>query len=221
MARDFGLAGLLNAGLGGDPKAPTVAWGGLDTLGRDPKSALGNMWGSDIGEANGMGGLGLTGVGEGAGGTGEGIGVGRLGTYGHGSGLGTGDGFGNGHGSGYGMGARHKAADLTMRHGKTETTGRIPSEVIQRIVRQNYGRFRLCYENGQRNNPNLAGRVGVRFVIGRDGGVMSAANGGSDLPDAGVVSCVVGAFRGLQFPQAEEGGTVTVTYPISFAPAGK
>lgn len=220
MARDFGLAGLLNAGLAGDKNAPTVPWGGFDTLGRDPKSAMGGMWGSDIGESNGMGGLGLTGVGEGAGGNGLGIGLGTVGTYGHGSGLGDGDGFGNGHGNSFGKG-RHKQADLTMRQGKTETSGHIPPEVIQRIVRQNFGRFRLCYENGLRNNPNLAGRVGVRFVIGRDGGVMSAANGGSDLPDAGVVSCVVGAFRGLQFPQSEEGGAVTVTYPISFAPAGK
>ncbi len=219
MARDFGLVGLLNAGLGGDPNAPTTPWGGLDTLGRDPKSALGNMWGGDIGEANGGGGLGLTGVGEGAGGNGLGIGLGTVGTYGHGSGLGDGDGFGNSHGgSRFG---KHKQADLTMRQGKTETSGHIPPEVIQRIVRQNFGRFRLCYENGLRNNPNLAGRVGVRFVIGRDGGVMSSANGGSDLPDSGVVSCVVGAFRGLQFPQSEEGGAVTVTYPISFAPAGK
>ncbi len=220
MARDFGLAGLLNAGLAGDKNAPTVPWGGFDTLGRDPKSAMGGMWGSDIGESNGMGGLGLTGVGEGAGGNGLGIGLGTVGTYGHGSGLGDGDGFGNSHGSRFGKG-RHKQADLTMRQGKTETSGHIPPEVIQRIVRQNFGRFRLCYENGLRNNPNLAGRVGVRFVIGRDGGVMSSANGGSDLPDAGVVSCVVGAFRGLQFPQSEEGGAVTVTYPISFAPAGK
>jgi len=222
MARDFGLAGLLNSGLGGDKNAPTVPWGGFDTLGRDSKSALGNMWGGDIGEANGGGGLGLTGVGEGAGGNGRGIGLGTVGTYGHGNGLGDGDGWGNGHGgSNFGR-ARHKAADLSMRQGKTEASGgHIPPEVIQRIVRQNFGRFRLCYENGLRNNPNLAGRVGVRFVIGRDGGVMSAANGGSDLPDAGVVSCVVGAFRGLQFPQSEEGGAVTVTYPISFAPAGK
>ena len=108
-----------------------------------------------------------------------------------------------------------------MRQGETKTTGHLPPEVIQRVVRQNFGRFRLCYENGLRGNPNLAGRVGVRFVIGRDGGVMSSANGGSDLPDAGVVSCVVSAFRGLQFPQSEEGGAVTVTYPIMFSPAGK
>ena len=219
MAQDFGMVGLLNAGAAGDPKAPTVPWGDLTTLGHDPLSANGNMWGNAIGEANGGGGLGLTGVGEGAGGDGHGLGVGRVGTYGHGSGLGDGDGFGNSRGIG---GRGHRLTDPTMRQGKTDIGGgHIPPEVIQRIVRQNFGRFRLCYENGLRNNPNLAGRVSVRFVIGRDGGIMSAANGGSDLPDAGVVSCVVGAFRGLQFPQQEDGGAVTVTYPISFSPAGK
>ena len=222
MAADFGLAGLLNSGIGGDPKAPKVPWGDVTTLGRDALSANGNMWGSDIGEANGMGGLGLSGVGEGGDGDGHGIGLGRVGTYGHGNGIGTGDGFGPGGGSSFGRGGPgHKQAELRMRAGKTETNGRIPAEVIQRIVRQNFGRFKACYESALRGNPNLAGRVAVRFVIGRDGGVMSAANGGSDIPDAGVVSCVVAGFRGLQFPQSEEGGAVTVTYPIFFTPAGK
>lgn len=222
MAQSFGMIGLLNTGAGGDRNAPTTPWGDMTTLGRDPISAKGNMWGSDFGEASGGGGLGLTGIGEGGGSDGRGIGLGRVGTYGHGSGFGDGDGFGPGSGSSFGRGGRgHKQADLSMRMGETKATGRLPAEVIQRVVRQNFGRFRLCYENGLRGNPNLAGRVGVRFVIGRDGGVMSSANGGSDLPDAGVVSCVVGAFRGLQFPQSEEGGAVTVTYPIMFSPAGK
>ena len=84
-------------------------------------------------------------------------------------------------------------------------------------MRQNFGRFRLCYENGLRNNPNLQGRVGVRFVIGRDGAVSNVGNGGSDMPDGSVVSCVVRAFYGLSFPQPE-GGIVTVVYPIIFNP---
>jgi hypothetical protein len=33
--------------------------------------------------------------------------------------------------------------------------------------------------------------VSVRFVIGRDGAVSNVANGGSDMPDGSVVSCVV------------------------------
>jgi len=97
--------------------------------------------------------------------------------------------------------------------------GRLPPEVIQRIVRQNFGRYHLCYEKGLRNNPNLQGRVSVRFVIGLDGTVAHVDSGGSDMPDGNVTSCVARAFYGLRFPQPE-GGIVTVTYPIMFTPEG-
>jgi len=102
--------------------------------------------------------------------------------------------------------------------GATSVSGRLPPEVIQRIVRQNFGRFRLCYENGLRNNPNLQGRVSVRFVISRDGTV-SNVSGGGDIPDGSVVSCVTRAFYSLSFPQPE-GGIVRVSYPIVFTPGG-
>ncbi len=214
-AAEFGMIGLLNSGAGGDPDAPTAPWGRDDSLGTDPLSARGNMWGDAIGESFGAGGLGLSGIGEGGGGRGEGIGLGSIGTIGHGAGTGTGQGFGSGHGR---LGRSHRARPPRVRMGATSVSGRLPPEVIQRIVRQNFGRFRLCYENGLRNNPNLQGRVTVRFVIGRDGSV-SNVGGGGDLPDGGVVSCVTRAFYGLSFPQPE-GGIVTVSYPIVFTPGG-
>ena len=102
---------------------------------------------------------------------------------------------------------------------KQSESPRLPPEVIQRVVRDNFGKFRACYENGLRNNPNLQGRVSVRFVIGRDGSVSNVGNGGSDLPDPAVVQCVVRAYYGLSFPQPE-GGIVTVVYPIMFSPGG-
>jgi hypothetical protein len=105
----------------------------------------------------------------------------------------------------------------SIRAGVNTVSGRLPPEVVQRIVRQNYGRFRQCYENGLTRNPNLTGRVTARFVIGREGAVTNAQNGGSDLPDSGVVSCVVSAFYGLSFPTPEN-GIVTVSYPIMFSP---
>ena len=215
-AQEFGMIGLLNSGAGGDPNAPTAPWGRDESLGNDPLSARGNMWGDSIGDSFGAGGLGLSGIGEGGGGRGEGIGLGSIGTIGHGAGTGTGQGFGSGHGR---LGGSHRTKPPQVRMGATSVSGRLPPEVIQRIVRQNFGRFRLCYENGLRNNPNLQGRVGVRFVIGRDGAVSNVGNGGSDLPDGGVVSCVVRAFYGLSFPQPE-GGIVTVVYPIMFSPGG-
>jgi FHA domain len=215
-AAEFGMIGLLNSGAGGDPNAPTAPWGRDDSLGNDALSARGNMWGDQIGDSFGAGGLGLSGIGEGGGGRGEGIGLGSIGTIGHGAGTGSGQGFGSGHGR---LGGSHRTKPPQVRMGATSVSGRLPPEVIQRIVRQNFGRFRLCYENGLRNNPNLQGRVGVRFVIGRDGAVSNVGNGGSDLPDGGVVSCVVRAFYGLSFPQPE-GGIVTVVYPIMFSPGG-
>ncbi len=213
-AMEFGMIGLLNTGAAGDPNAPTAPWGRDTSLGTDDISARGNMWGDEIGDAFGAGGLGLSGIGEGGGGRGEGIGLGNIGTLGHGAGVGTGQGFGAGHGR---LGGSHKTSAPKVRMGATTVSGRLPPEVIQRIVRQNYGRFRMCYEQGLGRNPNLQGRVSARFVIGRDGSVSNVGNGGSDLPDSGVVSCVLSAFYGLSFPQPE-GGIVTVVYPIMLEP---
>jgi hypothetical protein len=101
--------------------------------------------------------------------------------------------------------------------GGVNVNGRLPPEIIQRIVRQNFGRFRLCYENGLRTSPNLQGRVSVKFMIDRNGAVAMTADGGSDIPDTTVTQCVVRGFANLSFPQPE-GGNVTVVYPILFSP---
>lgn len=179
-------------------------------------SARGNQWGSEIEESFGAGGLGLSGVGEGGGGRSEGIELGGVGTVGHGAGSGAGQGFGSGHGR---LGGVHRSPSPSVRMGATQVSGRLPPEVIQRIVRQNHGRFRFCYENGLRGTPALSGRVSVRFLIDRTGAVSQVMNAGSDLPAQSVVACVVEAFRELTFP-APEGGTVTVVYPLFFNPAG-
>lgn len=213
-AAEFGMIGLLNVGAGGDPNSPTAIWGRDESLGTDPISARGNMWGDGIGDSFGGGGLGLSGIGEGGGGRGEGIGLGSIGTIGHGAGTGIGQGFGSGHGR---LSGTHRPVAPKIRLGTTTINGRLPPEIIQRIVRQNFGRFRACYEGALRNNPNLQGRVSVRFIIGRDGSVANVGNGGSDLPDPSVVSCVIRSFYGLSFPEPKD-GIVSVTYPIVFSP---
>jgi hypothetical protein len=106
----------------------------------------------------------------------------------------------------------------TVRQGSVQVSSGLPPEVVQRIARQNFGRFRLCYENGLRNNPNLQGRVVARLTIEASGEVADAVDGGSDLPDASVVACIVRGFKGLMFPQPEGGRRVTVVYPLVFNP---
>lgn len=211
QARDFGMIGILQS-MQGSVNVPTTPWGREMASGNDDANAKGNMFGQSIGDAAGSGGLNLTGIGEGGGMNGEGIGVGRIGTVGHDFTGGT------GHSTGRLNNTHRAKSPGVMRVANPIVGGRLPPEVIQRVVRQNYGRFKACYEAGLRNNPSLQGRVSVRFIIGRDGDVGSVANGGSDLPDSGVVSCVTRAFYGLSFPHPEN-GIVTVTYPIVFSPA--
>jgi hypothetical protein len=226
-AAEFGMIGLLRMPGPNEPHAddrggvegPTAQWARDDALGNDSRSASGNMWGDAIGDSLGSGGLGISGTGEGSGGQGVGIGIGGVGTVGRGSGM-TGQGQGFGCGCGHGrIGGAHRTRSPVITVGGTTVSGRLPPEVIQRIVRQNFGRFRLCYEDGLRNRPSLEGRVSVKFVIDRTGSVPIASDAGSDLADEGVVSCVVRGFENLSFPEPQ-GGIVTVVYPIVFSEGG-
>jgi hypothetical protein len=214
MAQNFGLIGVLNSGAAAPTHAP---W---EDAGVGEAAFAGGFFG-EIGEQSGVGGLGLSGIGEGGGFHGDRIGLGGIGTCGENGrkcGLG---GNGNGlFGSSAGRpGGTHVASVPRVRPaGITEVSGHLPASTIQRVVQQNFGRFRSCYEGGLKSNPNLTGRVTARFVISRDGSVANVASGGSDLPDPGVVSCVLRAYGTLSFP-APMDGIVKVSYPIMFSPA--
>jgi hypothetical protein len=214
MAENFGLIGVLASGSAAPTQAP---W---EDRGVGEAAFAGGFFG-EIGEQSGVGGLGLSGIGEGGGFHGDRIGLGGIGTCGENGGPcglgGNGKGlFGSSAGR---PGGTHVALGPRMRPGVTVVDGgHLPASAIQRVVQQNFGRFRSCYEAGLKTNPNLTGRVTARFVIARDGSVATVASGGSDLPDAGVVSCVLRAYGSLSFP-APSDGIVKVSYPLMFTPA--
>lgn len=104
-----------------------------------------------------------------------------------------------------------------VRMGALTVSGRLSSDVVQRIIRQNMGRFRMCYDRARARAPQLQGSVTLRFVIGRDGSVTNVSDGGSDLNESSLLTCVKTAYSGLSFPQPA-GGIVTVVSPLSFRP---
>ena len=182
-------------------------------------SARGNMWGEDIPESFGSGGLGLTGIGEGGGGRGEGIGLGSIGTVRAPTGSASvAQGFGSGHG--YGGRGGLAGAGPGVRMGATTVSGRLPPEVIQRIVRQQFGRVRLCYEKALRASARTAGRLTVSFVIEMDGEVSHVTTTGADEVGADLAACTARVVQGVTFP-APEGGVVRVSYPFIFSPSGE
>jgi hypothetical protein len=98
-----------------------------------------------------------------------------------------------------------------------QVNGRLPPEVVRRILLQNLGLARRCYEAGLARNPRLTGRGAVRFVIGNDGAVSNARSAGATLQDAATVDCIARVPEFLSFPRPE-GGIVTVIVPYRLAP---
>ena len=111
--------------------------------------------------------------------------------------------------------------------------GRLPPEVVQKVVRASFAEMQRCYESGLAHNAKLEGRLTTRFVIAREGHVSSATEEatppapaaagmpvqvGALFPDPSVTTCVLGVFRTLRFPPPV-GGIVVVVYPIIFSPA--
>lgn len=97
-------------------------------------------------------------------------------------------------------------------------SGRLPPEAVRSVVRQSHPAFRSCYEQGLGRDPELQGKVRVRFVIGTEGYVIQVeVTEPTTLPDPLVVDCVAEVYRTLRFPKPD-GGNVTVNYPLHFQP---
>lgn len=97
------------------------------------------------------------------------------------------------------------------------TFGSLPPDEIRAVVRASYDRVRPCYEAGLARDPKLAGRVGIRFVIERDGKVSSTRVADCTLPDCEVARCVRDELKSLTFPEPE-GGVVSLVYPLMLEP---
>lgn len=214
--------------------APISPYGADQAHGDDRLAALGALAGNVIGPNGGADGLGMRGSGRGGGGSGAGtIGLGTLGTMGtllHGTCDG-GDCRGSGYGRGMGGLARcgepggRCGAVPTIRCGggasgrgcAADARGSLSREVIRRTVRRHLGEIRFCYEQGLRDDPSLAGRLSVQWMIGADGRVASAALASSDLHRPAVEQCALSAVRRWSFPASD--GPTGVTYPFTLQAA--
>ncbi|MGC4094064.1 MAG: AgmX/PglI C-terminal domain-containing protein [Polyangiaceae bacterium] len=96
-----------------------------------------------------------------------------------------------------------------------ESPGKLDFSTVEGIVHDGYRLFAHCYRDGLDRDSTLGGAVRLRFVIGADGRVARVVDGGSDIPDEGVVACVAEGFFALQFPKPA-GGNVHLRYRMHF-----
>ncbi len=102
-----------------------------------------------------------------------------------------------------------------VRAGAPTPSGGLDKDIIRRLVKRNLGAIKRCYEQELERQPELAGKLTVTFVIGKNGAVASSQGDGLDPT---VASCVAGVILRIVFPAPTGGGSVTVNYPFVFAP---
>src|SRR5262249_33535193 len=194
-AKQAGVLGILQRNEGSHIAS---IYGQASALGNDPENVLGGLIGNQIGEAYGVGGLGLVGSGKGGGGTGEGtIGLGNLGTIGKGGGGGNGSGYGRGAG---GLGGRRASAPDVVP-GTAQVRGSLDKEIIRRIIRRHLNEVRFCYEKELMHKQDLYGRVMIQFTISGQGQVVASIVQNSTMNNPNVEQCIAQAVRRWEFPK--------------------
>ena len=102
-----------------------------------------------------------------------------------------------------------------LRTGDFTVNGELAPQLVQRIVRQNFGSIRLCYEEALALDVLAEGKLTVSFAIELDGDVKDVKTE-TGLKDAKLVDCARKVFERLDFPKPE-GGIVEVSFPLLFS----
>ncbi len=97
--------------------------------------------------------------------------------------------------------------------GRVLVEGKLPREIVQRIVRQRHAQLRRCYATGLKDKATLKGRIAIRFTIDAAGTIVKPSLEASTLADKNVETCIVRTFASMKFPDPEK-GNVSVSYEL-------
>ncbi|WP_413581132.1 AgmX/PglI C-terminal domain-containing protein [Bdellovibrio sp. HCB288] len=99
---------------------------------------------------------------------------------------------------------------------ESEITGGLDREVIAQYIKSKLGQILYCYERQLSANPDLFGKVAVKFTIGGTGQVEQQLIGDTTLKNSTVEGCILNRVAAWKFPAPQGGTRVLVTYPFLF-----
>ena len=137
--------------------------------------------------------------------------------------LGSAAGEGRGGGLGEKEVKRVVAAVKASDFATDDTAGKLSKESIAGVVRKKLTGIKFCYNQELAKNPNLQGKVVVKFNIvgeGDEGVVKDIEIVESTIGNTSVEDCMRRNISRWKFPVPEGGGVVNIVYPFVFAPAG-
>ena len=136
-----------------------------------------------------------------------------------GSGIST-AGVGGGQGSkglsgGLGQG-KTGSGGVGLIEDESEIIGGLDREVIAQYIKTQLGQILYCYERQLSANPDLYGKIAVKFTIAGSGQVETQSINDTTLKNLTVESCILNKISKWKFPEPKGGTKVLVTYPFLF-----
>lgn len=99
---------------------------------------------------------------------------------------------------------------------ETEIDGGLDKEVIAKVISNYLGEVRYCYERQLSSEPDIYGKVQIKFTIDANGTVADQRIGTTTLKSAMVEGCILRRLARWKFPKPKGGTHVLVTYPFMF-----
>jgi outer membrane biosynthesis protein TonB len=198
QVKNTGILKLLGAKADGAGSIADVL--GKGDVDRDQERAFQGVGGLTVATGDGS----LRGVKSGTGGTGKVANISGL--RGGGSGI-SGASTGN-------VGAERKVTAVVKSEAPA-VDGQLDPNIIVREVKARMSAIKACYERALKRNPNLSGKVVIRWTITAAGTVTGVDVDQDSLNDSEVTGCIKSLVARWRFP-APSGGSVEVSFPFVF-----
>lgn len=95
--------------------------------------------------------------------------------------------------------------------------GKIDAFVVRQKISKDLPKINRCYQSALRYEPELAGKVKVRFAVMRRGSVQGVRVVENTTGHEGVERCVARVVSGIKFPSRRYGKPLSFTFPFVFA----
>lgn len=111
-----------------------------------------------------------------------------------------------------------KEAKVKVKVGRASgDLGDLTAEQINKVVKSRKNAIRACYERQLQRNPNLSGKIVLRWTI-VDGVVTKAKTKSTTMRNGAVEDCIIRQVMRMKFPKPKGGRKAIVNYPFIFAP---
>ncbi len=135
-------------------------------------------------------------------------------------GLGKGEGGGSRIKTGAVKAKTKKRAEIKVKFrvrggsvGGQSGSGRVDKGAVKKVFSRRSGAIKHCYEKALKTNPNVKGKVTIRFQIGTAGRITRSKCTSNTTGSAAICKCILGKVKSWRFP-SPEGGPVTFSYPF-------